>query len=316
MRPCRPADKLHYLRPSPASRQELARAPGLNENPMADCRPETRRQARSSLGVLIIALLLGGCSGGILDPKGPVGSAQRLILFDALAIMLAIVVPVIVATLAFAWWFRASNSKARYLADWAYSGRIELIVWAIPALVIMFLGGIAWIGSHDLDPAQSASIEDKPLEVAGRLARLEMAVHLPGAGRRERQPARRAGRRARAFSADLGQRDERVLRAAARQPDLHDERHDDAAQPAGRSAGRVSRPVRAIQRRRLLRACTSRCARVSSGGLRRVDRRDARAAVRSSMPQLTPCSPSRARTWRPRPIGRSSPDLFNAIVDA
>ncbi len=165
MRPCWPADKLHYLRPSPASRQELARAPGLNENPMADCRPDTRRQARSSLGVLIIALLLGGCSGGILDPKGPVGSAQRLILFDALAIMLAVVVPVIVAILAFAWWYRASNSKARYLGDWAYSGRIEFVVWAIPALVIMFLGGIAWISSHDLDPARPLPSKDKPLEV-------------------------------------------------------------------------------------------------------------------------------------------------------
>ena len=49
--------------------------------------------------------------------------------------MLAIVVPTIAATLAFAWWFRASNTRATYLPDFAYSGRIELIVWAIPLLV-------------------------------------------------------------------------------------------------------------------------------------------------------------------------------------
>ena len=79
--------------------------------------------------------------------------------------MLAVVVPVIVAILAFAWWYRASNSKARYLGDWAYSGRIEFIVWAIPALVIMFLGGIAWISSHDLDPARPLPSKAKPLEV-------------------------------------------------------------------------------------------------------------------------------------------------------
>jgi len=91
---------------------------------------------------------------GILDPAGPVGYAERTILLNSLAIMLAIVVPVILATLAFAWWFRASNSKARYLPTWAYSGRIELIVWSIPALVVFFLGGIAWIGSHQLDPAE------------------------------------------------------------------------------------------------------------------------------------------------------------------
>ena len=36
--------------------------------------------------------------------------------------MLAIVLPTIVAIFAFAFWFRASNTKARYLPDWAYSG--------------------------------------------------------------------------------------------------------------------------------------------------------------------------------------------------
>jgi cytochrome o ubiquinol oxidase subunit 2 len=68
--------------------------------------------------------------------------------------MLAIVVPTIVATLAFAWWFRAGNTRARYLPTWQYSGQLELLVWSVPALVVLFLGGIAWISSHELDPAQ------------------------------------------------------------------------------------------------------------------------------------------------------------------
>jgi len=79
--------------------------------------------------------------------------------------MLAIVVPTIAATLAFAWWFRASNTKATYLPDFVYSGRIELVVWAIPLLVIMLLGGVAWIGSHDLDPAKPLASDTPPLEI-------------------------------------------------------------------------------------------------------------------------------------------------------
>lgn len=90
----------------------------------------------------------------VLSPIGPVGAAERTILLDALAIMLAIVVPTIVATLAFAWWYRAGNTRARYLPDFQYSGQLELLVWSVPALVVLFLGGIAWISSHDLDPAQ------------------------------------------------------------------------------------------------------------------------------------------------------------------
>ena len=90
----------------------------------------------------------------ILDPQGPVAAADKMILIDSIAIMLAIVVPTIVAIFAFAWYFRASNTKAFYWPDWEYSGRLELVVWSIPALTIILLGGVAWIGSHQLDPAQ------------------------------------------------------------------------------------------------------------------------------------------------------------------
>jgi cytochrome o ubiquinol oxidase subunit 2 len=101
----------------------------------------------------------------VLDPGGPIGSAQKLILINSMAIMLAIVIPTIVATLIFAWWFRASNIKAKYQPDFVYSGRIELIVWSIPVLTILLLGGIAWIGSHELDPAKPLASDAKPLEV-------------------------------------------------------------------------------------------------------------------------------------------------------
>jgi cytochrome o ubiquinol oxidase subunit 2 len=106
-----------------------------------------------ALSITSAATLLASCNEGVLDPQGPVGKAERIILYDSTAIMLAVVIPVIVLTLVFAWWFRARNSQARYRPDWEYSGRIEMIIWSIPALVVLFLGGIAWTGSHDLDPA-------------------------------------------------------------------------------------------------------------------------------------------------------------------
>jgi cytochrome o ubiquinol oxidase subunit 2 len=105
------------------------------------------------------------CDLSVLSPAGPVASAERTILLNSVAIMLAIVVPTIVATLAFAWWYRASNTRARYLPSWAYSGRLELIVWSIPALVILFLGGISWLGSHELDPARPLPARAPPLEI-------------------------------------------------------------------------------------------------------------------------------------------------------
>jgi cytochrome o ubiquinol oxidase subunit II len=126
-------------------------------------RSPTTRATRYT--IIIAPIVLTACQPAVLDPRGIVGIADKTILIDSVAIMLAIVVPTMAATLAFAWWFRASNTRATYLPDWAYSGRIELIVWAIPLLVIMLLGGVAWIGSHQLDPAQPLASDTPPMEV-------------------------------------------------------------------------------------------------------------------------------------------------------
>ena len=118
--------------------------------------------------LLILALIsvaLGGCSEGILDPKGPIASAERLILLNALGIMLAIVIPTILATLAVAFWFRSSNLRASYQPDFIYSGRLELLVWSIPAMTVLLVGGVAWVGAHDLDGRKPIESMAKPVPI-------------------------------------------------------------------------------------------------------------------------------------------------------
>jgi cytochrome o ubiquinol oxidase subunit 2 len=124
---------------------------------------------RLRCGLLAVALIgaamLGGCSEGVLDPKGPIAAADRQILLNALGIMLAIVIPVILATLGVAYWFRASNERARYRPNFEYSGRLELLVWSIPAMTVFLVGGVAWVGSHDLSPRKPIVSTVKPLRV-------------------------------------------------------------------------------------------------------------------------------------------------------
>jgi hypothetical protein len=139
----------------------------------------------------------------IFDPQGPIAAADATILVDSVAIMLAIVVPTIIAIFAFAFWFRQSNPRAFYHPDWAYSGRIELVVWSIPALGhptrrrrLDRLAPARSCGSH---PGYRQSAPD-----SGRLARLEMAVHLSGPADRHRQHVDRTGGRATEPRADLG----------------------------------------------------------------------------------------------------------------
>lgn len=116
----------------------------------------------------VLALLSAGltsCSGGVLDPLGPVGEGDAKILINATWIMLAIVIPTILLAFWMAWHYRASNTKAEYLPYWSYSGRIEAVVWSIPTLTILFLGGVIWIGSHKLDPFRPLASDTPPLQV-------------------------------------------------------------------------------------------------------------------------------------------------------
>jgi cytochrome o ubiquinol oxidase subunit II len=117
------------------------------------------------VGVLIGAATLSGCTEGVLDPKGPVAAAELQILLNSLGIMLAIVIPTILATLGVAYWFRSSNTRARYMPDFTYSGRLELLVWSIPIMTVLLVGGVAWVGSYGLDPPRPLSSTAKPVRV-------------------------------------------------------------------------------------------------------------------------------------------------------
>ncbi|WP_349642919.1 ubiquinol oxidase subunit II [Bradyrhizobium japonicum] len=139
------------------------RSPGAHGAPTI---PGSSNMRYGLLAALLTgAMMLGGCTEGVLDPKGPIALAERQILFNALGIMLAIVIPVILAILGFAFWFRASNERARYRPDFTYSGRLELLVWSIPAMTVLLVGGVAWIGAHDLDPGKPISSTVKPVNV-------------------------------------------------------------------------------------------------------------------------------------------------------
>ncbi|MCQ4159494.1 ubiquinol oxidase subunit II [Roseomonas sp. GC11] len=101
----------------------------------------------------------------MLDPKGPIGMAERSLILTATWLMLLVVVPVILMTLAFAWRYRASNRRARYEPNWDHSGKIEAVVWAIPCCIIAVLAVITWKSTHELDPYKRIEADVPPINV-------------------------------------------------------------------------------------------------------------------------------------------------------
>ncbi|TAJ36138.1 MAG: ubiquinol oxidase subunit II [Reyranella sp.] len=118
--------------------------------------------------VIAAALLAGACDlrrSAVLDPKGPIALAERDLLFDAFFVMMLVVVPVIVLTLAFAWRYRASNTKAAYAPKWAESLRLDAFVWLVPAVIVIAVAVLVWRSTHKLDPYRPIDAAVPPLEV-------------------------------------------------------------------------------------------------------------------------------------------------------
>lgn len=114
---------------------------------------------------LAATLLLSGCSQlAILNPKGTIAVDEKHLLIIAVLLMLIVVIPVIVLTLAIAWKYRASNTKAKYEPEWAHSTALEVVWWSIPCVIILILGIITWVSSHALDPYKRLD-STKPLTI-------------------------------------------------------------------------------------------------------------------------------------------------------
>jgi cytochrome o ubiquinol oxidase subunit 2 len=111
------------------------------------------------------AFLLSGCNLEVLMPKGPIGAAETSLIATSTWTMLIVVIPVILLTLLFAWRYRASNKSAEYRPDWAHSTAIEIAVWTIPALIILFLAVLTWKSTHELDPYKPLESNVKPINV-------------------------------------------------------------------------------------------------------------------------------------------------------
>lgn len=98
------------------------------------------------------AVVLTGCKAEVLAPSGDIAAQQRDLLVISTLLMLIIIVPVMILTCWFAWHYRAANKKAEYQPDWDHSTKLELVIWAIPLLIIVSLGALTWVGTHLLDP--------------------------------------------------------------------------------------------------------------------------------------------------------------------
>jgi len=126
------------------------------------------RKYNKTLGILSLisaAALLSGCDMALMNPKGQIGLEQRSLILTALGLMLLVVVPAIVMAVVFAIKYRASNTQATYSPNWSHSNKVELVVWSVPILIIIFLAILTWKSTHALDPSKPIESDAKTITI-------------------------------------------------------------------------------------------------------------------------------------------------------
>lgn len=111
---------------------------------------------------------MDGCTPApfpILHPAGPIALAERDLLFTAIAVMLIMLIPVFVMAFLFAYRYRASGGRGAYRPEWNYSGKVDAIVWSVPALIVITLGYLLWTKTHTLDPYRPLESSMAPLRI-------------------------------------------------------------------------------------------------------------------------------------------------------
>ncbi|WP_297801804.1 ubiquinol oxidase subunit II [uncultured Brevundimonas sp.] len=126
----------------------------LPATPVNPVRRALRSRLLRPLALAPLMAALSGCEAIVLAPAGDIAMQQRDLLVVSVLLMLIVIVPVMALTIFFAWKYRASNKKVEkdYDPDWDHSTHLELVIWAVPLLIIICLGAVTWAGTHLLDP--------------------------------------------------------------------------------------------------------------------------------------------------------------------
>ncbi|SPJ33744.1 Cytochrome bo(3) ubiquinol oxidase subunit 2 [Kushneria phyllosphaerae] len=117
--------------------------------------------------LLVLLILLSGCSAnmpGFMNPQGPVAEAQRHHFWVIIALVMIVVIPVIIQTPLILWRYRY-RGHAVYRPKWYMSRWLDIIMWAVPILIVAILGSYIWRQTHELDPYRPIAGDQPPLEI-------------------------------------------------------------------------------------------------------------------------------------------------------
>ena len=119
-----------------------------------------------TMGLLGMVMILTGCDQlPVLNPKGPIGDSERLLIITTFSLMLIVVIPVFVMAFWFSRKYRAANTEATYAPKWAYSAKIDWVIWLVPITIVIVLAYFTWTSTFRLDPYKPIASAHAPIAI-------------------------------------------------------------------------------------------------------------------------------------------------------
>ena len=118
------------------------------------------------LGIAAVsALYISTNNIPVLEPKGIIGIKEKELLTISSLLMLIVIIPVFILTWAFAWRYRADNTKAKHTPDWEHNYIAEYCWWGVPIVIVVILAMLTWKSTHDLNPFTPLVNGTKPVKI-------------------------------------------------------------------------------------------------------------------------------------------------------
>ncbi|MDQ1095226.1 MULTISPECIES: cytochrome c oxidase subunit II [Chryseobacterium] len=107
------------------------------------------------LVILLFPICLSAESHSFLQPMGDIAAEQKKHFFRVILITMVAILPVLIGVPIIIYKFRKrkdGSTKGKYLPNWEYNSKLELLMWAIPVLIVMILGFWLAKSTTKLDP--------------------------------------------------------------------------------------------------------------------------------------------------------------------
>lgn len=98
-------------------------------------------------------------SADFMRPLGPIADMQRTELIWATVIVMVAILPVFVGVPWILWRYRRSNDKSEYAPAWHFDTKLELVMWGVPAVIIVAFGIWLTQAVFRIDPYRTIDAE-------------------------------------------------------------------------------------------------------------------------------------------------------------